>query len=116
MELLKSVKNTTFDDYFTDVNHSETIAGILRAGYLRLFCLNVRNGNIKSSDLEKFAMLNIGRYVFSRAKQENFRNTGNLDSATQQVMGDMRKTQMTRMSPLVRRSVRSWFTLSWKKS
>lgn len=49
---------------------------MVRPGSLRLFCLNVRNGNIKSSDLEIFTMLNIGQYVFSQVKQENYRNTG----------------------------------------
>lgn len=60
MELSKTVKDKTFDDYFTEVEHSETISGMVHPGSLRLFCLNVRNGNIKSSDLEKFTMLNIG--------------------------------------------------------
>lgn len=96
MELSKTVKDKTFDDYFTEVRHSETIAGMLRPGSLRLFCLNVRNGKIKSSDLEKFAMLNIGRYVFSRAKQENFRSAGNLDSVTQQALRVMRKSTKAR--------------------
>ncbi len=72
MELSKTVKDKTFDDYFTEAEHSETISGMVRPGSLRLFCLKVRNGNIKLSDLEKFTMLNIGQYVFSRAKQENY--------------------------------------------
>lgn len=96
MELSKTVKNKTFDDYFTEVKHSETITGMLRPGSLRLFCLNVRNGNIKASDLEKFTMLNIGQYVFSRAKQEKYRNEGNLDLVTQQALRAMRKSTKAR--------------------
>lgn len=96
MELSKTVKDKTFDDYFTEVEHSETISGMVRPGSLRLFCLNVRNGNIKSSDLEKFTMLNIGQYVFSRAKQENYRNTGNFDLVTQQALRAMKKRQGSR--------------------
>lgn len=41
-------------------------------------------------------MLNIGRYVFSRAKQENFRSAGNLDSVTQQALRVMRKSTKAR--------------------
>jgi len=96
VELSKTIKDKTFDDYFTEVEHSETIRGMVRPGSLRLFCLNVRNGNIKSSDLEKFAMLNIGQYVFSRAKQENYRNAGNFDLVTQQALRAMRKSAKAR--------------------
>ena len=39
---------------------------------MRLFYLNVRSGKIEIADLEKFTMLNIGRYVFLQAKQEQY--------------------------------------------
>lgn len=68
MELTKTVKDKTFDDYFTEVDHSESISDD-RPISMRLFYLNVRSGK-KISDLEKFTMLNISRYVFSRAKNE----------------------------------------------
>lgn len=96
MELTKTVKDNTFDDYFTEVEHSEKISGMLRPGSLRLFCLNVRNGNIKASDLEKFTMLNIGQYVFSRAKQENYRSAGKFDLVAQQALRAMRKSAKAR--------------------
>lgn len=73
MEFTKTVKDKTFDDYFTEVDHSESISDD-RPGSMRLFYLNIRSGKIKISDLEKFTMLNIGRYVFSRAKQEQYEN------------------------------------------
>ena len=60
MELTKTVKDKTFDDYFTEVDHSESISED-RPGSMRLFYLNVRSGKIKIADLEKFTMLNIGR-------------------------------------------------------
>lgn len=96
MELSKTVKDKTFDDYFTEVEHSETISGMVRPGSLRLFCLNVRNGNIKASDLEKFTMLNIGQYVFSRAKQENYRSAGKFDLVAQQALRAMQKSAKAR--------------------
>ena len=96
MELTKTVKDKTFDDYFTEVEHSEKISGMLRPGSLRLFCLNIRNGNIKAYDLEKFTMLNIGQYVFSRAKQENYRSAGKFDLVAQQALRAMRKSAKAR--------------------
>ena len=53
MELTKTVKDKTFDDYFTEVDHSESISED-RPGSMRLFYLNVRSGKIKilvTSDL-----------------------------------------------------------------
>lgn len=90
MELTKTVKDKTFDDYFTEVDHSESISED-RPGSMRLFYLNVRSGKIKIADLEKFTMLNIGRYVFSRAKQEQYEKAGNLDAVMQQALRIMRK-------------------------
>ena len=90
MNLTKTVKNNTFDDCFTEVDHTESISTV-RPGSMRLFYLNVRSGKIKISDLEKFTMLNIGRYVFSRAKQEQYENAGNLDAVMQQALRIMRK-------------------------
>lgn len=90
MELTKTVKDKTFDNYFTEVDHCESISED-RPGSMRLFYLNVRSGRIKISDLEKFTMLNIGRYVFSRAKQEQYEKAGNLDAVMQQALRIMRK-------------------------
>lgn len=90
MELTKTVKDKTFDDYFTEVDHNESISED-RPGSMRLFYLNVRSGKIKIADLEKFTMLNIGRYVFSRAKQEQYEKAGNLDAVMQQALRIMRK-------------------------
>lgn len=72
MSLTKTVKNNTFDDCFTEVDHTESISTI-RPGSMRLFYLNVRSGKIKISDLEKFTMLNIGRYVFQERSRNNMR-------------------------------------------
>lgn len=53
---------------------------------MRLFYLNVRSGKIEIADLEKFTMLNIGRYVFLQAKQEQYEKAGNLDAVMQQAL------------------------------
>jgi hypothetical protein len=95
LELTKTVKDKTFDDYFTEVDHSESISED-RPGSMRLFYLNIRSGKIKIADLEKFTMLNIGRYVFSRAKQEQYEKAGNLDAVMQQALRIMRKRGCSR--------------------
>ena len=61
-------------------------------------------------------MLNIGRYVFSRAKQENFRNAGNLDSVTQQALQVMRKSTRARNIAAGETLGEIMVTLSWKKN
>lgn len=53
---------------------------------MRLFYLNVRSSKIEIADLEKFTMLNIGRYVFLQAKQEQYEKAGNLDAVMQQAL------------------------------
>lgn len=90
MKLTKTVKGDTFQNYFTEVYHNEKI-NMVRPGSLHLFCLNVRSGKIKISDLEKFTMLNTGRYVFSRARREQYEKVGNLDAVMQQALRIMRK-------------------------
>ena len=51
MNFSKTVKNETFDDYFTVVDHSEAISTVC-PGTMRLLYLDVRSGKIKISDLE----------------------------------------------------------------
>ena len=46
LKLTKTVKDRTFDDYFTEVDHSESIIED-RPGSMRLFYLNIRSGRIK---------------------------------------------------------------------
>ena len=40
MELSKTIKDKTFDDYFTEVDHDETI-NMVRPGYLHVIMLIV---------------------------------------------------------------------------
>ena len=43
---------------------------------LRLFHLNIRNNGFTYEDLEKFLKRNLGQYVFSRAKRNNYKING----------------------------------------
>lgn len=75
----KTIKGSDFDNIFTEVSHSEKL-GLINPEQLRLFHLNVMNNRFVSDDLQSFIRKNVGRYVFSRAKLEQFRTSGDLES------------------------------------
>ncbi len=75
----KTIKGSDFDSIFTEVFHSEKL-GLINPEQLRLFHLNVMNNKFVSDDLQSFIRRNVGRYVFSRAKLEQFRISGDLES------------------------------------
>lgn len=70
--LNKTIKGSDFDNIFTEVIHSESL-GLINPEQLRLFHLNVMNNEFVSDDLQAFIRKNVGRYVFSRAKLEQFK-------------------------------------------
>ena len=69
--LQKTLNEVGFDNVFTEVIHSETL-GLINPNDLRLFCLNVSSNMFKFDDLHELLLDNIGRYIFSRAKIDNF--------------------------------------------
>lgn len=75
----KTIRGSDFDNIFTEVSHTEKL-GLINPEQLRLFHLNVMNNRFMSDDLQSFIRKNIGRYVFSRAKLEQFRTNGDLES------------------------------------
>ena len=77
--LNKTIKGSDFDSIFTEVSHSEKL-GLINPEQLRLFHLNVMNNRFVSDDLQSFIRKNIGRYVFSRARLEQFRTSEDMES------------------------------------
>ena len=75
----KTIRGSDFDNIFTEVPHTEKL-GLINPEQLRLFHLNVMNNRFVSDDLQSFIRKNVGRYVFSRAKLEQFRTNGDLES------------------------------------
>lgn len=88
--LTKTLKTKSTDGIFVEVAHSESL-GLCMPEQLRLFHLALRNNRFYSGDLETMLYRNIGRYVFSRAKLEDFRLEGDLDSVTAQALRIMRE-------------------------
>ena len=88
--LNKTIKGSDFDNIFTEVIHSESL-GLINPEQLRLFHLNVMNNEFVSDDLQAFIRKNVGRYVFSRAKLEQFKINDDLESIGLEAMAVMQK-------------------------
>lgn len=67
----KTLSSGDFGAVFTEVRHNQTL-GLKNAEQLRLFHLDVINNAFSFDDLEKFLRQNIGQYVFSRARIEQY--------------------------------------------
>lgn len=78
-QVLKKTLGGRFDNVFTEVNHSESL-GLSNPSELRLFCLKVVNNLFAFADLQDFLLDNIGRYVYSRARMEQFVLDGNAET------------------------------------
>lgn len=85
----KTIKDKDMDRIFTEVRHSEDL-GLSSPGQLRLFHLLVRDSKFYRDDVETWLYRNISRYVFSRAKLEQFRQDDDLDAAIERALQTMR--------------------------
>ena len=73
--LTKTLNDTKFKGIFTEVLHSEKL-GLSNPSHLRLFHLNVSGNTFSFDALSDFILQNIGEYVFSRAKIDQFKIEG----------------------------------------
>ena len=77
--LKKSLIEIGFDGIFTEVEHTESL-GLKNPHQLRMFHLNVETSAFSLDALRRFLRNNIGRYVYSRAKIEQFHVEGEYES------------------------------------
>ena len=70
--LSKTLKDAGFSDIFKEVEHTESL-GLLNPTQLRIFHLAVSNNAFSFDAMHNFLLKNIGRYVFSRARIDQFR-------------------------------------------
>ena len=88
--LTKTIKNAEFDGIFTEVEHTESL-GLRNPHQIRMFHLDVVNNAFSFYAMHEFLISNIGRYVFSRAKMEQFRIDDNLEAVGAKAIGLLRK-------------------------
>ena len=74
-EALSKTLHGDFDSVFHEVTQPEKVAWTTE-GQLRLFHLNIRNNKFNPEEMKTLLYRNIGEYVFSRAKIENFKVSG----------------------------------------
>jgi hypothetical protein len=91
MQLLKrTIKEGVFDSVFTEVDHGESL-GLKNPHQLRMFHLDVMNNAFSFDGLHYLLLRNIGRYVFSRAKIDQFKIDGDLDMIVNQATRLLRR-------------------------
>lgn len=83
-------KGIQLKDVFTEVKHNETL-GLSHGGQLRLFHMVMHNDKFFTDDLQGVLYRNLARYVFSRAKLEDFAENGEVEIAVSQAMKIMRE-------------------------
>lgn len=74
-EALSKTLHGDFDSVFHEVTQPEKVAQTTE-GQLRLFHLNIRNNKFNPEEMKTLLYRNIGEYVFSRARIERFKVTG----------------------------------------
>lgn len=88
--LSKTLKGAAFDNIFKEVYHAEKLN--LRNPYvLRLFHLDIVGYGFSSKELLKFLRKNIGRYVYSRAKIEQFKLDDDVEGVRDEALRVMRQ-------------------------
>lgn len=65
-------KGLKLEDVFFEVEHNETL-GLCRKGQLRLCHMIMHSNRFFTDDLQAVLYRNLARYVFSRAKLEDFK-------------------------------------------
>ncbi|NLL52465.1 MAG: DUF1837 domain-containing protein, partial [Peptococcaceae bacterium] len=88
--LKKSLIEIGFDGIFTEVEHTESL-GLKNPHQLRMFHLNVGTSAFSLDALHRFLHRNIGRYVYSRAKIEQFYVDGDSETIASQAISLLRK-------------------------
>ncbi len=88
--LSKTLKDKDMDRIFMEVQHSENL-GLSCPEQLCLFHLIIRDSKFYRDDVETLLYRNISRYVFSRAKLEQFRQDDDLDAAIERALQLMRE-------------------------
>ena len=88
--LSKTLTSGNFDEVFIEVPHEEKL-GLVNSEQLRLFHLNVVDKAFSLKELQSFLRKNIGQYVFSRMRIEEYELSGDAYSVGLDAIELMRK-------------------------
>lgn len=89
-QLNKTLKEAEFENVFTEINHTESL-GLKNPHQLRMFHLDIENNIFSFDALHDFLLQNIGRYVFSRSKMDQFRIDEDLEIVGAKAIGLVKK-------------------------
>lgn len=89
-EVLSKTLHGDFDSVFFEVSQPEKVAWITE-GQLRLFHLNIRNNKFNPEAMKTLLYRNIGEYVFSRARIEHFKISGDAFAVGNQALRVLNK-------------------------
>lgn len=92
--LTTTVRGSDFDSIFTEVAHGESLA-IPNAQQTKIYHLDVINNEFDYNAIQKFIKTNIGRYVFSRAKRNNYKGDAIEDITSDALTAYKRKLAAT---------------------
>lgn len=87
-----TLRGDTFASTFTEVKHSNTL-GLRNDEQLRLFHLSVESYCFDHTALIKFLKRNVGRYVFSRAEYEGYKQRDDIEELALDAVNRMRSQQ-----------------------
>ena len=87
-----TLRGDTFASTFIEVPHSNTL-GLRNDEQLRLFHLSVQSNRFDHTALVKFLKRNVGRYVFSRADYEGYKQRDDLEEVALDAVNLMRSQQ-----------------------
>ena len=110
-EALSKTLHGDFDSVFHEVTQPEKVAWTTE-GQLRLFHLNIRNNKFNPEEMKTLLYRNIGEYVFSRAKIENFKVSGMRSQSERRQSESLIKTEVLMLKELVQSSEKCCSILS----
>ena len=89
-ELTETAKKRSFEEVFTEIKHPNTLS-LVNPSQVRIYYLNVGDYAFDYTRLSKFIKANIGRYVFSRAKRNEYAVNEDLESLALDASASLKK-------------------------
>jgi len=86
----KTIEDAGFKGIFTEVSHPESL-GLVNDCHLRLFQLDISDSRFTFHALKEYLQNNIGSYIFSRSRLQQYEDEGKIKSIVFKAIQRMRK-------------------------